>query len=348
MDKDAPIVSATVNNNNSTNATITISSNESGTYCVNTSSTATDMSNCTFSGNITKDVSITTSIFTTKGDYYVHVKDNAENIGISNKVSISIGTPIGEYLLQNPSTGLNTSAVYGGMYRYIGTNANNYVKLGDVLYRIIGITTKTDNNTQLGIEANQLKLIKPSTIGNYKWHSTSVNILWNNSDMYKYLQGANVLGNSSIIPSGWSSKLVSIKWNIGDVQTYTNGDTVFDLENNSITSNTSKVGLMYLSDYYYAYEDFMIGEPGKQNCYEGSCNSWLSDSSNNTFTMTRYGQFGNSSYFVVWGLSTINYSYLPYVYDEIAVRPVFYLNKDVFIANPGASGTSTDPFILTY
>ena len=33
---------------------------------------------------------------------------------------------------------------------------------------------------------------------------------------------------------------------------------------------------------------------------------------------------------------------------KYAVRPVFYLNEDVYITNPEATGASTDPFILSY
>ena len=82
-----PTVYATANNNNSTSVTMTITTNEAGTYCVNTSSTASNMSSCTFSGSITTS-GLTTGKFTTNGTYYAHVMDSAGNYGISSPLSI--------------------------------------------------------------------------------------------------------------------------------------------------------------------------------------------------------------------------------------------------------------------
>jgi len=266
---------------------------------------------------------------------------------------IIIGEPepnAGETLLSNSTTGLDTTTSYSGMYRYIGTEANNYVQLSDgtneVLYRIIGIVSE-DNDT-LGLEANQVKVIKAASIGTYDWHTSfSENATWNtggtDAEIYTYLQGGSVLGSTSVIPSGWSSKISSVKWNIGDVQTYTNGDTVYGLEDDSQTTNASKIGLMYMSDYYYAYN-----AGGTGFCVSIACTNWLTDTSNNTWTMTRYGyDEGGDSYLagVVRTNGYVGYATLDYAN---AVRPVFYLTNDVYITNPTATGTSIDPFILSY
>ena len=241
---------------------------------------------------------------------------------------------LGEYLLSNPTTGLDTTTSYSGMYRYIGTTANNYVKIGDVLYRIIGVTSEA--NSTLGLAANQVKVIKATNIGTHQWHTSySSDTKWESSTMYTYLQN-DVLSNTSYIPSGWSNKISSVKWNIGDVQTYTNGDTVYGLEDNTQTTNTSKIGLMYLSDYYYAYN-----AGGTTNCGSTACTNWLTDTSNATWTMSRYG---GSSYYNAWYVSTNGSVDSWNLNDTGAVRPVFYLSTSVnWKSGTGASG---DPFII--
>jgi len=274
----------------------------------------------------------------TKGDIYVD-----ENGECQKKQSI------GEYLLANPTTGLNTTTTYSGMYRYIGTSANNYVKLGDVLYRIIGITS--EDNTTLGLETGQLKLIKAVSIGTYNWHTSySVNATWNtggtDTAMYTYLQGNNVLGSTSVIPNGWQDKISNVKWNVGDVNTTSGltGSTVYGYEDNTQTSSTSKIGLMYLSDYYYAYN-----AGGIQNCTSSPyCASWMTDTSGETWTMSRYGYNSAMNRYNVWSVGTYGRGDWNLPTNTYAVRPVFYLNKDVYITNPEATGSSTDPFILSY
>lgn len=82
-------------------------------------------------------------------------------------LSVSNNKTIREYLKSNPTKGLNTTTSYDGLYRYIGTDVDNYVKIGDVLYRIIGVAS--ENNIQLGITKGQIKVIKAENVGNYKW-----------------------------------------------------------------------------------------------------------------------------------------------------------------------------------
>jgi len=75
-------------------------------------------------------------------------------------------------------------------------------------------------------------------------------------------------------------------------------------------------------------------------------------------TMSRYGFVGYDTdtfetVYSAWSVDTHNTDsdgtvirYIPTT--EYAVRPVFYLTNDVYITNPEATGTSTDPFILSY
>jgi len=299
----------------------------SGNYKLNEAKSSCTDSNATISyDDSTKKVKVYTSGITTC-DVYLETRE----------------LTFGEYLLANPTAGLDATTPYSGMYRYIGTDTsvNNYVKLGDVLYRVIGVTS--EENSTLGLAANQVKVIKAATIRNYNWHTSyTSDTKWESSAMYTYLQGSSVLGSTSVIPSGWSSKISSVKWNVGDVQTYTNGDTVYGLEDNTQTTNTSKVGLMYLSDYYYAYN-----AGGTQNCNSSPyCVSWMTDTSNATWTMSRYGYL--NGFYTAWYVYTDGGVFRDSLTNTRAVRPVFYLNQDVYITNTTATGSSTDPFILSY
>jgi len=254
----------------------------------------------------------------------------------------------GEVLLANPTTGLDATTAYSGLYRYIGTEANNYVKIGDILYRIIGIVS--ENNELLGLEEGQLKVIKSSNIGTHVWHSSaSLNATWDtggtDSSMYTYLQSSSVLGNINVVPNVWVNKIDSVKWYVGDVQSWTNATVIANLENKQVTVNTSRIGLMYLSDYYYSH----IGGGGT-DCKSSVCTNWLNDKSSQIWTMTRYGYWAENGQYYGWYVDKLGAAaWNALLTDNItSARPVFYLNKDVYITNTEATGSSTDPFILSY
>ena len=114
-----------------------------------------------------------------------------------------------------------------------------------------------------------------------------------------------------------------------------------------MTSTFAKVGLVYLSDYYYAYT-----AGGGTNCFSSSCTNWITLEWDHLWTMSRYGAY--ESYYRAWNI-------YPYGEDiissnlagtigrfEIArgsqVSPVFYLLPSV--GYKSGSGTSGDPFIL--
>ena len=344
-DTTKPEISVKVNNNNSTNATVTITSNEDGRYCVNTN--ADSQSNCLFQGDISLNSQVTTGIFTSSGEYYIHVIDLSNNVATSNKITISLLLSAGDFILSNPSAGLNKNNVYAGLYRYIGTTANNYVKLSDgtneVLYRIIGVVS-SDNNT-LGLKAGQLKIIKADSIVTSQWYySYSSDVAYEDSNLYTYLQGS-VIGNTSYVPKGWSSKIKSVKWNCGSVNNSSpsNGDIVYGLEDDLQTTSRVQVGILHLSDYYYA-----ANNGGTINCQTTSCLNWLTDSTKTKWTMASY--FGGGLTRYAWYISTTSSGTIGYqrLDKTLDIYPVFYLEKDVYITNSGATGTSTDPFILDY
>ena len=124
-------------------------------YCVNQH--ATDTTNCTWYDAVS-GTQTTGEIVTSDGDYYVHVKDEASNIGHSEKVTMSLIPPATELIKSKLGTGglvaVNTSGtLYNGTgtireYRYSGPTANNYVffdtngdgvKTNNEVWRIVGV-----------------------------------------------------------------------------------------------------------------------------------------------------------------------------------------------------------------
>ena len=103
------------------------------------------------------------------------------------------------------------------------------------------------------------------------------------------------------------------------------------------------IGLMYPSDFGYAAGNTCVTGTTLYN-YDGGCykKDWLTDTSNWQWLMSPNSDDSNNSFyfrssgFVGKGSAVSN---------SRAVRPVFYLTKDVVIT--GGTGTETDPYILS-
>ncbi len=253
----------------------------------------------------------------------------------------------GEYLLENPTTGLNTT-MEGGLYRYQGTTADNYICFGTstkstctgntdaYMYRIIGINS-----------SGQLKLIKKEALNSgIQWYSSSAsNITWPNSTIYSSINGSSFLNNTTYVPSGWSSKIATTSWKYGDNTTNsTIAANLYSIENAWTNTVSAKIGLWYLHDYCYG----MSG-----GCSSGSITcktSWLHLSNNDSgaprsdeWTMSRYG--GVRGGYVAYYVRSEGFgSYYVLLNSSLSVRPVFYLTSDVEFVS--GTGTSSDPFII--
>ena len=347
LDTGIPSVTASAVSNNTTAPKISINSNEAGTYCVNTSSTRTNMSNCTKTGSISANTSLTTSAFSSGGTYYVHVQDAAGNIGISTGVTLSNSNPFGEYLFNNPTTGLKTNSSSFGLYRYIGSTANNFVKLGNVIYRIVGITDGSQSGN--GISSKQVKVVRYQGAGEYYWNGNAYSTNgWEYSDLFSYLQGYGALTNTNIIPNEWVSKIDSVKWYYGSISSPGGSDilgdrtvsvtSVVSAEKQNVTSNTYKISIPYFSDYLYA---------GGCSTNENQCLSWMFDNfDDERWTMTRAHQNYDGSYMIwmaqkngwLYGTAETSVSIINYT-------PTFYLLPSVNYVS--GTGTSGDPFIIS-
>ncbi len=103
------------------------------------------------------------------------------------------------------------------------------------------------------------------------------------------------------------------------------------------TSVTSKIGLMYLSDYLYASGYSASTATTTENTHYFGNKNWLYVGSE--WTITPYASNAESAWYVNNGYASYGYSYEPY-----ESRPTFYLKSDIKIS--GGFGTYNNPYIL--
>ena len=367
LDSVSPVITSASDSGAGT-ANVVVTETGSGVthVCVNTSSSST-------TGCVWDEVSGTTFTSTTAvtatGNYYIHVKDKAGNIGHRTS-AINIAKPMPNlYKLCSPYTNIGTcmASEYGstkmqeianigsdaGMYRYQGTYDvvdNNYICFGTnnkstctgdtntYMYRIIGINS-----------IGQMKLIKISSIGSYAWHnSASGNVLWADSDIYKGLNaisgGAynNLFVNNDNYSymnesSDWYNKISDKNWLYGTISlsaVLTNGPSIYAEEESFTKSIDAKIALPYLSD-----SDYSWGSGGNPGSIDILANAWIPNFVNG-FTITNWYYKANYG-ITVDGRRGDSWTYVTRVYD---VHPVFYLISDIEIM--GGIGTSTDPYII--
>ena len=256
-------------------------------------------------------------------------------------------------------------------YRYAGANPNNYVCFGsdattcpeDNLYRIIGVF----NNQVKLIKATFANSNLLGTDGayyrdtEYKWSNLSTcqsstaylesNIIflatgnpttggcnmWDYSDLNKINLNINYLNN---IGTKWSNLIEDTIWKTSG---YTTDDVVVkDLFTAEITNatktygpndGTSKIGLMYASDYGYAFLPNRYDVKIK-DYYNYRTENWLYNLG--CWCLT---PIGGSIFFINSGNgSTTNSTNFNFAY------PTFYLKPNV--AYKSGTGTSSDPIII--
>ncbi len=248
--------------------------------------------------------------------------------------------------------------------RYYGKNPANYICFGTndkdtcvndtdkYMYRIIGVTKDKG-------KGRMFKLIKKEALDTpYYWHNSHTSdIKWNQSDLYKGLNGISggkysnlFIGNTTYMPSGWSNKIEDVSWKYGD---FTNQNqapaTILQTEQAWNTTVTAKIGLMYVADYYYG-----VTKTGL-NCYDSAnrttCrnNNWMHFLNNDSsapnksyeWTMSRYGY--SSSTCRAWFVISDGYVSNPTLNATYSVRPVFYLKSNIEITG---TGTQSDPYMI--
>ena len=265
-------------------------------------------------------------------------------------------------------------------YRYAGASdtTNNFVCFGstetpcptDNLYRIIGVfedkvkLIKYDYATSalLGTDGDYNTRTIPksgyptykgnlTTINTYYWNyknDTSINNGagsndWSTSLLNKINLNTNFLNNIGV---AWANMIENTTWKVSGISGSEPGKIyIAEITNATKTygpsDGTSKIGLMYVSDYGFAaapsawttnissYDDFSVTSVNWM--YMGLFDWTLSPASSRSDGVFYLGNSG-ASYSI-----SANYGY--------AIRPVLYLKSS--IAHIGGAGTIEDPIIIS-
>ena len=144
-----------------------------------------------------------------------------------------------------------TNGAGDNSYRYAGASdsVNNYICLGSDaatcpeanLFRIIGVF------------GGKTKVIRAKSVGGQKWN-TSYSNTWSSSSLNTYLNGEYLTSLGTI-----ADKIATTTWKVGgNTSANISGvvpKTAYQYEVGSSASTTTvdkKIGLMYVSDYYYS------------------------------------------------------------------------------------------------
>ena len=258
--------------------------------------------------------------------------------GVFNIVS---ATGSGFSMITHVPAGLSSECLPAGssecMYRYQGIEdanhnvVNNYICFGTFnkstcvndkdtyLYRIIGV-----NNS------GQLKLISYA-FKNTGWAwSYDYPVTWDNSNLYKVLNGSNFYNSEKYVPSDdngvdWHSKIVKSDWHM-----YYGSAISVESELAAPTVN-NYIGLAYYTDFAYA------------GTASGSDYVWIASNFYGGKSEWMMGSGPSGPY--VAGSSGVNFpQYTSYYSMGVGNRPAFYLSSNEKIAS--GTGTKTDPYII--
>ena len=227
-------------------------------------------------------------------------------------------------------------------YRYAGASdiVNNYICLGSNeatcpeanLFRIIGVF------------GDQTKVIRAKSVGNQKWNTSSSNT-WSSSSLNTYLNGTYLTSLGTI-----ADKIATTTWKVGG-GTYANISqsvpaTAYQYEVGSSASSTTydaKIGLMYVSDYYYSASPSawtLVGynsSDATKDYRAATSTNWLYLGSTE-WTISRDSDDTNYA-FRVTSTGDVNFSIVDS--RSFAVRPSFNLESSVKYVS--GSGSMSDP-----
>jgi hypothetical protein len=233
-----------------------------------------------------------------------------------------------------------TNGAGDNSYRYAGASdsVNNYICLGSDeatcpeanLFRIIGVF------------GDKTKVIRAKSIGNQKWNTSESNT-WSSSSLNTYLNGEYLTSLGTL-----AAKIATTTWKVGGGNnTYLQDvpKTAYQYEVGSSASSTTvnkKIGLMYVSDYYYSASPsawtlvgFNSSDETKDYCAATSTN-WLYLSSFE-WTISRLSD-DTFNAFAVYNTGRVNNNF---VTNSNAVRPSFNLESSVKYVS--GSGSMSDP-----
>ena len=226
-------------------------------------------------------------------------------------------------------------------YRYAGASdsVNNYICLGSDeatcpeanLFRIIGVF------------GAQTKVIRAKSVGYKQWHTSQVNT-WSSSSLNTYLNGEYLTSLGTL-----ADKIATTTWKVGgglwsNIATLV-PKTAYQYEVGSSASTTTvdkKIGLMYVSDYYYSASPSawtLVGynESDATKDYRAAKTiNWLYSGSYE-WTISRSSVNADGAFFVCGA----GFVFPSNMTSSFGVRPSFNLESSVKYVS--GSGSMSDP-----
>ena len=224
-------------------------------------------------------------------------------------------------------------------YRYAGASdsVNNYICLGSDeatcpdanLFRIIGVF------------GDKTKVIRAKSVGDKEWN-TSADNTWSSSSLNTYLNGTYLTSLGTL-----AEKIATTTWKVrGGSSTYLYDapKIAYQYEvgsNASTTTVDKKIGLMYVSDYYYAASPSawtLMGynDDATKNYRAAKTINWLYLGPNE-WTISRNSDNTTNAFLVSSTGSVSN----PIVTFSYAARPSFSLESSTTYVS--GSGSMSDP-----
>ena len=227
-------------------------------------------------------------------------------------------------------------------YRYAGASesVNNYICLGS------DATTCPDANLFriIGVFGDKTKVIRAKSVGNQKWHTSESNT-WSSSSLNAYLNGTYLTSLGTI-----AEKIATTTWKVGGCS-WSNIKTsvpkiVYKNEVGSSASTTTvdkKIGLMYISDYYYSASPSawtLVGynkSDATKDYSAAKTINWLYLGSKE-WTISRVSDETFSAFIVDGSGHVFSYNVN---FSNFAVRPSF--NLDSTVTYVSGDGTKSNP-----
>ena len=236
-----------------------------------------------------------------------------------------------------------TNGAGDNSYRFAGANPNNYVCFGstesscpeDNLYRIIGVFEENNHGVK---EQKLVKIIKSKSNETSSWNDTASNN-WASATLNTKLNTTFLTSNLA----GYENKIETVTYKVSG---YSNADvtskTFYDTEiTNATKTVTSKIGLMYASDYGFATTNNYWTINLSAYSSEAKNEDWLYLGTIEWTLSPNPVSLPEGAITVNGGAISVNYYSVQYYYDY---RPSFYLTSDIQYVS--GSGTSTDPIMV--
>ena len=227
-------------------------------------------------------------------------------------------------------------------YRYAGASdsVNNYICLGS------DVATCPDANLFriIGVFGDKTKVIRAKSVGTQEWDTNGSNT-WSTSSLNTYLNGEYLTSLGTL-----ADKIATTTWKVGgNTSANISGvvpKTAYQYEVGSSASSTTvdkKIGLMYVSDYYYSASPSawtLVGynsSDATKDYRAATSTNWLYLGSTE-WTISRDSDDTNYA-FRVTSTGDVNFSIVDS--RSFAVRPSFNLESSVKYVS--GSGSMSDP-----